>query len=65
MFICPTCMKEFKTEDIMRTHFLACWKEQHPYHQSQPAPRGEDVITREVNLDILNFFERIDKNARN
>jgi len=59
MFICPTCGKEFNTEELIQKHFLACWKEQHPYHKSKDAPRSEDIVTREINDDIINFFERI------
>ena len=35
---------------------LSCWKEQHPYYQSKPAPRSENIETREVSNDIINFF---------
>ena len=56
MFICPTCGKEFKTEEMIRRHFLQCWYEQHPYHKSKDAPRSNDIETREVNEDVLNFF---------
>lgn len=59
MFICPTCGKEFNNEELIRSHFLACWKEQHPYHKSKSAPRSKDVVTREVNNDIINFFKEI------
>lgn len=55
MFVCPICTKEFKTESLIRKHFLACWKEQHPFHQSKSAPHSEDNF-REVNNDVLNFF---------
>ena len=56
MYICPTCNKGFKKEEIFTKHFLKCWKEEHPYHKSKPAPRSEDINTREDNEDILNFF---------
>ena len=56
MFICPTCGKQFESDEILTKHFLKCWKEQHPYHQSKPAPRSEDIYTRVVNDDIANFF---------
>ena len=59
MFICPTCSKEFNTEELIQKHFLSCWKEQHPYHRSKDAPRSNNIETREVSDDILNFFERI------
>ena len=56
MFICPTCNKKFDTKELIKFHLLRCWKEQHPFHQSKSAPHSEDIITREVNDDILNFF---------
>ena len=56
MFICSTCGKQFETKDALTNHFMKCWKEQHPYHKSKPAPRSEDVNTREDNQDILDFF---------
>ena len=56
MFICPTCGKQFEVEDVLTKHFLKCWKEQHPYHQPKPAPRSEDINTREVSNEILDFF---------
>ena len=61
MFICPTCEEEFNSELAMRNHFLKCWKEKHPFHQSKSAPRSEDIVTREVNEDITSFFERLNK----
>ena len=59
MFICPTCAKEFHTEEAIQKHFLACWKEQHPYHKGKDAPRREDIETREISNDMMNFFETI------
>jgi len=59
MFICPTCGKEFHTEDLIRSHFLSCWKEQHPYHKSKDAPHSADITTREVSDGMMNFFESI------
>ena len=63
MFICPTCSKEFHTEEAIQKHFLACWKEQHPYHKGKSVPHGKDIETREVSDDIMNFFERINNNG--
>ena len=57
MYICPTCKKGFRTEEAIKVHFLSCWKEQHPYHQSKSAPHSEDIETKEVNDDIMNFFK--------
>lgn len=59
MYICPTCNKEFNTESAIQKHFLSCWKEQHPYHKSKSAPHSEDVVTREVNDDVINFFKEL------
>lgn len=56
MFICPTCGKQFTTEDALVKHYMRCWQERNPNHKSKPAPRSEDVNTREDNQDILNFF---------
>ena len=61
MFICPICNKEFNTQEQIRNHFLSCWQEQHPYHKSKPAPRSEDIITREVSDDVINFFNSLNK----
>ena len=47
MYICPTCHRRFQEEQKLTKHFLSCWKEQHPFHQSKPAPKGKD---------IMNFF---------
>ena len=56
MYICPTCGKQFENDNILTKHFLACWKEQHPYHKSKPAPRSEDINTREISVEIEDFF---------
>ena len=56
MFVCPTCNKQFETEDALVKHYLKCWKEEHPYHQSKSAPRSEDINTRKINNDIMDFF---------
>ena len=56
MYICPTCHKGFQTEEMIRKHFLTCWKEQNPFHKSKFAPRGEDIETRKINDDVINFF---------
>ena len=49
MYVCPTCSK------------LKCWKEIHPYHKSKDAPRSENIITREVSNDIMDFFNSLEK----
>ena len=56
MYICPTCGKQFEKEEALAKHYLACWKEQHPYHKSKPAPRSEDINPRTSNSEIENFF---------
>lgn len=60
-YICPICGREFiKSEDVAK-HSLACWREQNPNHKSKPAPRSEDIETREDSADILNFFSSFKK----
>ena len=59
MYICPTCQRKFESEEMIRKHFLRCWKEQHPYHKSKEAPHLEDVVTREVDNNVISFFEGI------
>lgn len=59
MYICPTCGKQFEKETWIQKHFLSCWREIHPGHQSNPAPRTENV-SREVNDDFFNFFSKYD-----
>ena len=56
MFICPTCGKQFEMEDALVKHMPKCWREKNPNHKSKPAPRSEDINTREDNQDILDFF---------
>ena len=61
MYICPTCSKEFEKEEDLVKHFLKCWKDKNPNHQSKPAPRSEDINTREINEDVMNFFNSFQK----
>ena len=56
MFICPTCGKQFEMEDALVKHMSKCWRKKNPNHKSKPAPRSEDINTREDNQDILDFF---------
>ena len=56
MYICPVCSQQFKEEQILVKHYLSCWKKENPHLRSKPAPRSEDINTREVNEDIKNFF---------
>lgn len=56
MYICLSCGRQFEKEDVLVKHFLSCWKQTHPNCQSKPAPRSEDINTREINDDVANFF---------
>ena len=56
MYICPVCNQQFKEEQVLVKHYLSCWKKENPHLRSKPAPRIEDINTREVNEDIENFF---------
>ena len=56
MFICPICGKQFKIEDALVKHMSKCWREKNPIHKSKPAPRSEDINTREDKQDIIDFF---------
>ena len=56
MYICPTCNKQFEAEEHLVKHFLKCWKDKNPNHQSKSAPRSEDITTRSMNDDVTNFF---------
>ena len=56
MYICPVCKRQFKEEQVLVKHYLSCWKKENPHLRSKPAPRSEDINTREVNEDIENFF---------
>ena len=61
MYICPTCCKEFEKEEVCVKHFLKCWKDKNLNHQSKPAPRSEDINTREVTYDVMNFFNSLQR----
>ena len=56
MYICPVCNQQYKEEQVLVKHYLSCWKKENPHLRSKPAPRSEDINTREVNEDIENFF---------
>ena len=56
MYICPVCNQQFKEEQTLVKHYLSCWKKENPQLRSKPAPRSEDINTREVNEDIEYFF---------
>ncbi len=57
MYICPTCNKQFNTADQVAKHSLGCWKKHNPNHRSTPAPHSNDIVERQIDNNILNFFE--------
>lgn len=61
MYICPVCNKEIEKEDDAVKHLLRCWKEKNPHIKSKPAPCSEDINTREVSDDVMNFFNSFGK----
>lgn len=61
MYICPTCCEEFEKEEVYVKHCLKCWKDKNLNYQSKSAPRSEDINTREVNEDVMNFFASFQK----
>ena len=61
MYMCPTCNKPFDKEENLVKHMFKCWKEKNPCHKSKSAPRSEDINTREVNEDVMNFFASFQK----
>lgn len=60
IYICPTCNKEFDTEDKVSKHFLRCWKKDNPHHKSKPAPRSENITTTTMSDDMVNFFASLE-----
>lgn len=62
MYICPTCGRRFTKEEKLSRHFLACWREQNPSYVPKDAPRSPDQETRQVNNDIMSFFEQLKGN---
>ena len=57
MYICPTCNKEFISEDMVVKHYLKCWQEKNPCYKPKPAPRSEPITTKTVNAEMANFFD--------
>ncbi len=62
MYICPTCNRKFDTEIAITQHSLKCWREHNPNHRSKSAPHSDDIVKKEVNDDILNFFASLQRN---
>ena len=58
MYICPTCNKEFPTEDSVVKQYLKCWQEKSPCHKSKSAPRSEPITVRKVSPEVLNLFNQ-------
>jgi len=56
MYVCPVCGAQFKEEQVLVKHYLSCWKKNNPHLQSKPAPRSEDINTREISSEMEDFF---------
>ena len=61
MYICPICNRKFKSEDDIAKHSLQCWREKNPFYQSKPAPRSEDIVERQINDEVFDFFSSLEK----
>lgn len=61
MFVCPTCNKEYATEEEIKKHSMICWRKANPHYKSKSAPQGETIVTKEVSDDILSFFNSFKK----
>lgn len=61
MYICPTCGREYESDEMVAKHFLTCWKEKNNCPPSKAAPRTADIETRTVNTDMANFFAAFQK----
>ena len=56
MYICPVCGALHKEEQSLVKHISRCWKERNPHLRSKPAPRSEDINTREISSEMEDFF---------
>ena len=61
MYICPICKKAYQSDTIVAKCFMRCWKEQNPNHKSKEAPRSDDIINRQCNNEMINFFSQFQK----
>lgn len=61
MYICPTCNKGFKNVEDVAKHSLQCWREHNPNYESKPAPCKGNIIIRDVDEGVLNFFSSFRK----
>lgn len=66
-YVCPTCYKEYKTEQEVTKHFLKCWRSDNPHCKSKPAPRSADITLVVANEEVQKFFDLLggSSNARN
>lgn len=60
MYICPTCHRGFNDEEIIAKHFLQCWRNRNPNHESTPSPL-KTTTEREVSEEVTNFFASFNK----
>lgn len=63
-YICPICKRKLFTEESIKKHSLACWREAEPNHIVKHAPQGETISTRTVNNDVVNFFNSFAKGTQ-
>lgn len=63
MYICPTCGKEFPTEEKIKKHSLACWRKANPHYKSKTPPRGETIFSRKIDNTIADFFNTFNKDG--
>lgn len=61
MYICPTCNKRYATKEEIKKHSMICWKKTNSHYKSKTAPRGEIIVTKEIDNNILNFFNSFKK----
>lgn len=61
MYICSVCGKKLKDPQQVEKHFLRCWQEHNPNHQSKEAPQSENIEERKVSESVLNFFANLQK----
>lgn len=63
MYICPICKCEFENEkeSRMARHFLKCWKESNPNHETNSIEPSETIETRKESKDITDFFASLQR----
>lgn len=65
IYICPTCGKEYETEEEISKHYIKCWKDNNTSYQSKPAPRSKDITVREMGDDMAKFFALLEGELSN